>query len=80
LALWGGYRPHSWGIALRGGLFGTSLIGELGPLGRPIANLDSLDLYAIYASLEYFLPYPFIPQTVVVSLTHGLGALKNLLI
>jgi len=44
-------------------------MGDLGPLGTLIANLTYPDLYAIYASLEYFLPYPFIPQTVVVSLT-----------
>jgi len=46
----------------------SSLSGD-GPQERPIDNIASPDMYAIYASLEYFLPYPFIPQIVVVSLT-----------
>ena len=47
----------------------SSLSGDA-PQGRPIANIAKPDpsLDAIFASLEYFLPYPFVPQTVVVSL------------
>ena len=35
----------------------TSLLGDLSPQGRPRANLAYPDLYTIYASLEYFIPY-----------------------